>query len=327
MRVAVIGAGIAGLGAARWLSDAGVDVRVFEKSRGVGGRIASRRVEGTVVDHGTPDLQIHGALAALAAERLTPGEAVALTRPSARWDGERIVVDGNRGSVAYAPGLTRLAKAMAEGVDVRLGTRVAALRAVSGGLELGDEQGNTHGVADRVLVTAPAPQAADLLERSPEGGGRVRALRDVVYDPAVVVILGLRRPAPPDWWFVRCERGAIESIAFETAKGRPPVDGVVPVVVRLGTATSAQLLDASDEVVLAVALSEITDVLGGAPFSPAWSQVKRWRFSRPASCGDRSHVNPVGVSILVAGDSLAPQGVQAAYDDGVAAAEQILMEA
>ena len=81
---------------------------------------------------------------------------------------------------------------MAEGLDVRLGVRLAALRAAGAGLELGDEQGNTHGVVDAVVVTAPAPQAADLLERSPEGGPRVAALREVAYAPAVMILLGVR---------------------------------------------------------------------------------------------------------------------------------------
>ncbi|MGB0731164.1 MAG: FAD-dependent oxidoreductase, partial [Miltoncostaeaceae bacterium] len=58
MRVAVIGAGIAGLVAARDVRGAGHEVVVLEKSRGVGGRMAARRVEGTVVDHGLPLLDV-----------------------------------------------------------------------------------------------------------------------------------------------------------------------------------------------------------------------------------------------------------------------------
>ena len=50
--IAVIGAGISGLTAAQTLSDAGIDVTVFEKSRGVGGRTANRRSEYGSFDHG-----------------------------------------------------------------------------------------------------------------------------------------------------------------------------------------------------------------------------------------------------------------------------------
>ncbi|HIP78813.1 MAG TPA: FAD-binding protein, partial [Kiloniellaceae bacterium] len=42
-RIAVIGAGLAGLLCARRLQDAGLHPVVFEKSRGLGGRLATRR--------------------------------------------------------------------------------------------------------------------------------------------------------------------------------------------------------------------------------------------------------------------------------------------
>ena len=50
--VLVIGAGISGLTCARDLAAAGVTVRVLERSRGVGGRCATRRVDRQPVDHG-----------------------------------------------------------------------------------------------------------------------------------------------------------------------------------------------------------------------------------------------------------------------------------
>ncbi len=50
--IAIIGAGMAGVTAARTLIQAGHRVKVFEKSRGAGGRMASRRTEFGGFDHG-----------------------------------------------------------------------------------------------------------------------------------------------------------------------------------------------------------------------------------------------------------------------------------
>jgi hypothetical protein len=50
--VAILGAGIAGATAARRLADAGLKVRVFDKGRGVGGRMATRRIGAIQFDHG-----------------------------------------------------------------------------------------------------------------------------------------------------------------------------------------------------------------------------------------------------------------------------------
>ena len=53
MSVAVIGAGIAGISAARHLHEAGISVDIFDKSRGSGGRMSSKRTEQGEFDVGT----------------------------------------------------------------------------------------------------------------------------------------------------------------------------------------------------------------------------------------------------------------------------------
>ena len=52
MRIIVIGAGISGCSCAHKLSHAGHRVTVVEKGRGVGGRMATRRMDGARIDHG-----------------------------------------------------------------------------------------------------------------------------------------------------------------------------------------------------------------------------------------------------------------------------------
>ncbi len=56
--IIIIGAGITGLSCARRLRQAGVPALVLERARGVGGRCATRRVEGQPVDHGV--IFLHG---------------------------------------------------------------------------------------------------------------------------------------------------------------------------------------------------------------------------------------------------------------------------
>ena len=59
-RVAIIGAGIAGIAAARTFAGAGWRPVLFDKSRGLGGRMATRRAEGLRFDHGTPHVNAAG---------------------------------------------------------------------------------------------------------------------------------------------------------------------------------------------------------------------------------------------------------------------------
>jgi hypothetical protein len=288
MRVAVVGAGLAGLAAARELRSGGHEVLVVEKSRGLGGRLAARRAAGTVLDHGSP---------AIAAP---PGTALRGLADALPADDRADVEDG----IAYRSGATRLPKLMADGLEVLAGVRLAALREAAGGLELGDEQGNTHGVAEAVVVTAPAPQAADLLERSPEPAGRVAALRALSYAPAVMVLAGVRLDRPPGWSAARPDAGPLAEVRNECAKGREPVGGAVAVVARLAPEESAAVLDASDEAALDRALPALAALLGPAGADPAWAQVKRWRFAVPIGRLDPEEVNRPGSRVVVAGDAV-----------------------
>ncbi|HMN99151.1 MAG TPA: FAD-dependent oxidoreductase [Miltoncostaeaceae bacterium] len=282
MRVAVVGAGLAGLAAARELRADGHEVVVLEKSRGLGGRLATRWAEGTVLDHGSPVL--------------AAPEGSALRRlADALHADDRVDLDDG---LAFAAGATRLPKLMAGGLDVRVDVRIAALRDAGGAFELGDEQGNTHGAVAGVVVTAPAPQAADLLDRSPGGAPRAALVRSLSYAPAVMVLAavagGGEGPAVE-----RPAEGPVAELRREAAKGRG--GDPAPVVARLTREVSADLLDASDAAVLEVALPALAALVGA---EPAWSQVKRWRFAVPEGRLDPDEVNPPDARIVVAGDSV-----------------------
>ena len=200
-----------------------------------------------------------------------------------------------------------------------------ALRHTGTALELGDEQGNPRGEADFVVVSAPAPQAADVLDHSPESRTRVALLRGVTYDPAVVIMAGLR-VAEPEWWFVEFDTGPIASITIETAKGRACVDGLVPVVARLTTRAGAALTDDSDAAALAVSLPPLREALAADSDAVGWAQVKRWRFSRPTVGLTFADANPLGARVLVCGDTVASGGLADVYMSGLAAASRILSE-
>jgi predicted NAD/FAD-dependent oxidoreductase len=84
------------------------------------------------------------------------------------------------------------------------------------------------------------------------------------------------------------------------------------VVARLAPDAGAELLDASEEAILALALPALARALGAAAAEPAWGQVKRWRFAVPAGRLDREEVNPPGARVVVAGDAVAGAGFGAA---------------
>jgi len=137
---AIIGAGLAGLAAAARLAQDGRDVAVFDKSRGTGGRLATRRGAAGAFDHGAPaahgDAGFDTAMGAIGAERHGDG-----------WRGR--------------PGMSGLVKPLEQGVEILRGRRIVRVDR-AGGWHLIDADGTRAGPFRHLLIAIPAPQAAAL---------------------------------------------------------------------------------------------------------------------------------------------------------------------
>ena len=166
---AVIGAGLAGAAAARALEARGAQVVLFDKGRGPGGRLSTRRGDAEAgipaFDHGAQYLTARteafkGFLAAASiagAASVWTGRFVSLSReganplkPEPRWVGR--------------PGMNALVKHALKGLDARFGRRVLEITGGPGAWTLRVEDGETEGPFEAIAITAPSPQAAELCD-------------------------------------------------------------------------------------------------------------------------------------------------------------------
>lgn len=164
-RVAVIGAGLSGLSCARTLADHRIDVTVFEKSRGFGGRCATRREGPWSFDHGAQYFTVRDA-------RLAPVISSWHQRGViAPWQGALAVREGGVWQPAKAgvrrwvgvPGMSALGAHLADGIDVQLATHVALVQREGRQWRLVADSGVDLGAFDVVLTCVPSPQAVALL--------------------------------------------------------------------------------------------------------------------------------------------------------------------
>src|SRR5258708_1628737 len=169
---AIIGAGISGLAAAHTLRDAGYNVTILEKSRGVGGRTATRKRAGFIYDHGAQYIKSGSSISvSFITERFYIPDLVDIAKPVWTFDGIGQIQEGDpvqnvEPKWSYRSGINALAKRMAEGLDVRLETRIQRIEQTATGWQLFDVSGNLAGEAHRLLITIPATQAIELIQRS-----------------------------------------------------------------------------------------------------------------------------------------------------------------
>jgi renalase len=147
--VAVIGAGMAGVSAARRLREAGWGVVVFEKSRGWGGRCATKRIEGCAVDHGAQFFTLRDPAFRAAVEAASSDNLCAIEAPVVDSGGRPIE---EKTLFYHALGNSRLARDLGAGLDVRTAHEITAI-----------DQLSIEGTRfDFIVSTAPLPQTQRL---------------------------------------------------------------------------------------------------------------------------------------------------------------------
>ncbi len=183
---AVIGAGMAGISCARRLAATGSSVRVLERARGPGGRMATRRFEAASFDHGAQYFTVRDAgFAALIAEA---GLSGAVERWMPTWPGgEQETTELWVGS----PVMSALPRFLAESLDIDYGVRVVRLERKSATWLLHDDRGQIQGPFDRVVLAMPAPAAAALAAGHSSSAELVAA---VLMAPCWAVMLALAEP-------------------------------------------------------------------------------------------------------------------------------------
>jgi renalase len=291
--VTIVGAGLAGAACAAGLVAAGVEVRVVERGRAPGGRMASPLLHGRRVDIGAGYFTVRDSGFQSVVDRWA---SAGLARP---WTDTFSVLETGKdartttGPMRWATpdGLRSLVRDLLGDVRVETGSEVTALAELPDG---------------PVVLAMPDPQAARLAP-VPE---------QVDYDPVITVVAGFqeRRWALPSAAFVH-DHPDVEFIADDGARRG---DGA-PVLVVHSTAELARAhLSAPDGAApqLVSGLRELLDLP-----APSWTQVHRWSFAKPGSAHDATFglVEVAGRQVGFAGDQWCPQGsprVESAWRSG-----------
>jgi predicted NAD/FAD-dependent oxidoreductase len=291
--VIVVGAGVAGLACARVLAEAGVDVRVRERGRVVGGRLASKRFDGRHADIGAAYFTVDDPdFVALTGDWQRRG----LARP---WTDTLVSYRGTAGPerttgpVRWAApgGLRSLAEDLAAGLDVTLQDEVTTLPE-----------------ADAVVLAMPGPQALRLTDSA--------AARAQRWAPVLTAVLTYPRRAWDDFAGAFVNDHPVLSTVCDDGDRR---GDRAPVLVAHSTAGFAGR-HLADPVSAAGDLEAAVRDLLGTP-AAAETRVHRWTYAQPEP-GDGAFAAEGGV--YLAGDAFGRPRVQTAWLSGRAAAQALL---
>jgi predicted NAD/FAD-dependent oxidoreductase len=354
--IGIVGAGLAGAGAAYALGSTDHTVTILEKSRGVGGRAATRRRNDCRYDHGANYVKLPDERTGELIRDLGDDGLVDIAEPVWTFDADGEIAPGDgddEHKYTWESGITQFAKRLLAETDaeVRKTTRAESIvrggdsrdGATAGDAVAGDEtwtvtdtDGDDHGPFDTLLLTPPAPQTADLLAATEwaDGGGALADLHAAVEatEFRTVRTLALHYPFDLDVpWYGLVDVDKTHEIGWlsreECKRGHVP-DGEGLLIVQMGPEWSTAHYDDPLEDAAEEAAALAADLVGDDRLAdPDWVDDQGWRYALPNEALDAA-TDAVAAAreagLFVAGDWVAGRGrIAAALWNGVDAGESI----
>lgn len=324
MRIGIVGAGVSGLAAARFLQAAGSEVVVFERAEAPGGRVATVSKSGFTFDSGATSIAPRGmTIEGVMLEELPTDELRPVTKPIYLHTGLRVMPGDHDKNLAprytYRGGNATLAKLLAEGLNVRLGVSIDSLSRAGQGFEMRGES------LDAVILTPPVPQTSAILWSLEES----RPLANARYRSCLSVMLGFERALPNLGYHALLDpeqRHPLTWLSIESQKceGRAPAGGTA-VVAQMSPAYSFNFWTQEDEEIIRDVLVYLGRLYGEETLGkPVVQIIKRWKYSQPDSVALFDSVNIPGAKLVIAGDGLSAGRVESAFESGVRAARFLL---
>lgn len=312
----VVGAGISGLLAANILQKQGVTVTVVDKSRGVGGRLATRRMGGARLDHGAQYFTVR--------DRIFGGWVESWENAGYLKEWFRRFQDesSETGHSRYCgrKGMTDVPKALAKELDVRTESRVTKIQFKDSHWYVSLESGDKLD-AQFLLLTAPAPQSLELVKDSNIvlRRSKLDALEAIQYEKTISVMAVLKGPSglpgkgcykikePPLTWIADNQMKGISEVPAITANSTHEFAG------EYWDAENEAILDPLVEAIRPHLQSEIEEVT-----------FHKWRYALPRSPFEQPFFFSRRHALMLAGDAFGGPRVEGAALSGIEAAAHLI---
>ncbi len=280
----IIGAGLSGLILAVSLQQNARPIIVLEKSKGVGGRISTRRINNLGFDHGTPYWSDHYPV---------PASLTSLMRK----DHKGIFIEG---------GMNQFAKFFSQTLPIQRETRVTRISKNADTWLLSTDSGHLY-EAKNVVLTAPLPQARELLIQS---GFAQEMIPEITYSKTVLS-LNVLNELPSD-----TSQFNPSIFSFQNLRNLHPLG----VIINPGDEFAEKYFEETDEEILKK-IAAFSDQ-AGLPLNVKTSELKKWRYARPLSHLQESYLE-VDENLFLIGDFFSPGQIDGALSSAEALSKHL----
>ena len=298
MKTIIIGAGVAGLSAARILTQKRHQVTVLDKGRGVGGRMSTRTIKNAKVDHGAQyfsvkTLEFQAFISELQSENIA-SEWYLVQRDNVRYMG--------------AKGMNTIPKKMASSLDILLNEKVILIENNT----VKTESGNVYDF-DNLVITIPIPQVIDLFQNSKISFSEddKMVIAQIEYQPCIAVMAVLKEPTDIVSGGIILENQPVAWIADNFQKG---ITEIPTATIHASATYSSKRFDDDLQEVANDLLSSVNQHI--MPENIVSFQTHRWKFSNATKRYEKPFYQVESTNIFLGGDGFGMGNVEGAFLSG-----------
>src|SRR5947208_7814485 len=216
---------------------------------------------------------------------------------------------------------------MAQGLDIRLETCIDHVEQTSSGWSLFDESGQNVGNYERLLITIPATQAADLIAASHIAGDLrdhiTALLRKARYNPLLSVMLGYKPTLRERTYYALVNTDKAHTISWlawehEKSPARVP-EHTGLLLAQMAPQYSRENWEAPDEQISSDVTKRIATLIDEPLPEPIFTGIQRWHYALPSEKADANELNrltmPLGLAFC--GDAFVGGRVHLALEHGI----------
>jgi len=321
-RIAIIGAGISGLTLARSL-EKDSDVVVFEKARGVSGRMSTRFAAPFFFDHGA---QFFTARTQRFKDFLQP---YILSGTIKEWAGKIITLEAGKKITksmwfephfVASPNMNSLCKKIAEGMNVQLNCEIVSICKENADWYLMDQAGHTLGTFDWVISTAPPAQTTHLFERDLPFSAPVRSIK---MNACFSLMIGFTNPWKKHWIAANVRNSPVRWIAINSTKP-DRVSDLTAIVVHSNNAWAESHKEDDLKSVEMTLLKEFESLTDMESNKAAHISIHRWKYAMYDGSESLEFYLDAEKQMAATGDWAAASRIEEAWSNADRLASRIL---
>ena len=311
VKIAIIGSGLAGISTALLLKDQ-ADITLFEKARGVSGRMSTRMADPYLFDHGAQYFTVRtDAFRSFVHPLLDAGVIARWNANYVELDRDKIIKykDWAKEEPRYVgiPRMNSVNKYLARNLKIKVNTKIKKLEK-GGTWSLLDDEGNKYSEFDWVITAIPPRQVAELL---PDSFKYHEDIKKIKMQPSFSLMLGFKKELNIDFDAAKIINSDISWISIDSRK--PFRNNYFALIVQSSAKYAAQNIRGDKTRVMEHLIQETSDILSQDLNSAVHKNIHGWLYANAVDQGKNAEFFDIDEKLAVCGDWCCGGRVEGAF--------------